>query len=149
VDLALPSTEDAWSLVRVTGTVKTVKNQTIALDLEDAGIAVVIRNVVKYRTKRLVAGDVVDVTGVFDMTGAEPRLLPRAADDILLVRHTEPKTALNAKSGNGTTLPGWTPFGAAAGAVAFTEGVKHARQRMRRKALEHKLAEMTDGPSAP
>lgn len=146
VDLALPSTEDAWSLVRVTGTVKTVKNQTIALDLEDAGIAVVIRNVVKYRTKRLVAGDVVDVTGVFDMTGAEPRLLPRAADDILLVRHAEPKTALNAKSGNGTTLPGWTPFGAAAGAVAFTEGVKHARQRMRRKALEHKLAEMTDGP---
>lgn len=147
VDLTLPSTEDAWSLVRVTGTVKSAKNQTILLDLEDAEIAVIIRNVVKYRTKRLATGDVVDVTGVLDTAGVEPKLLPRTADDILLLRHAEPKITLNAKN-DGTELPGWTPFGAAAGAVAVTEGVKHAQRRMRRKALEHKLAQLTNESSS-
>ena len=141
VDLTSPSAEDAWSLVQVTGTIVSVKGQTVHLDLADAEIDLFIRPIVDYRAKRLLPGDVVNIKGILDTTRDAPRLLPRTAEEIVLVRHAEVKTA--AQLASKQSLPPWTPLGAAAGAVAATEGAKHLHRRKRQKDLEKKLTRMT------
>lgn len=141
VDIELPANEDAWAYMSVTGTVKSVKARNITLDLDGVELVMAIKPSVRYRPQRLVAGDVIRAVGLLDLTGDEPRLLPRSADDISLLKHAEVKTA--AAPASGPTVPGWVPFGAAAGAVALTEGTKHYRKRRQRKILERKLDELT------
>lgn len=141
VDIELPANEDAWAYMSVTGTVKSVKARNITLDLDGVELVMAIKPSVRYRPQRLVAGDVIRAVGLLDLTGDEPRLLPRSADDISLLKHAEVKTA--AAPVSGPTVPGWVPFGAAAGAVALTEGTKHYRKRRQRKILERKLDELT------
>lgn len=140
VDIELPANEDAWAYMSVTGTVKSVKARNITLDLDGVDLVMAIKPSVRYRPQRLVAGDVIRAVGLLDLTGDEPRLLPRSADDIVLLKHAEMKAPAAAPSG--PTVPGWTPFGAAAGAVALTEGTKHYRKRRQQKMLERKLEEL-------
>ena len=138
VDLLAPSAEDAWSFVNVTGTVTRVSGANVMLDLGDAEATVVVKSVVKYRAKRLVAGDVIAVTGLLDTSRDDARILPRTADDIVLLKHAPPKTDANAAGALGPTVPSWTPLGAAAGAVAATEGAKHWHRRRKMRKLEKK-----------
>lgn len=135
VDLALPSNEDAWSLVQVVGVIKSIKSGTIMLDLNETDMKVVIKNVVGYRTARLKAGDTLSVKGLLDLSYEEPRLLPRSSEDINIERHAVAKLApVEPKA-----LPGWTPFGAAGLAIAGTEGYKHLNQKRKQRALEKML----------
>lgn len=143
VDLTAPSIEDAWALMSVTGTVKSVKGRTVLLDLGDAELSVTIRQSVKYRPQRLLVGDVVRVSGLLDTTREPAILLPRSADDILLVEHAKTISAAAAKSPTSMDVPGWTPIGAAAGAVAVAEGAKQLHRRRKQKLLERKLTELT------
>lgn len=141
VDLIAPAAEDAWSLVAVTGTVASVKGSMIQLDLEDADLEVVVKTGLKYRTKRLVPGDVIAVTGLLDTSRDTARLLPRHADEIVIVKHAPPKTGSMAATTQhtGTTLPTWAPIGAAAGAIGVTEAAKHLHRKRKRRTLEKKL----------
>lgn len=143
VDLVVPGAEDAWSLVHVTGTVTGVKGSTVMLNLEDADIAVSIRPVTKFRTARLAVGDVLRVRGLLDLTLQEPRILPRTADDIVLVQHAPPKPAETPMR----ALPGWIPFGAAGVAIAGTEGAKRLRNRQKQRALEKILQTELNSPN--
>jgi hypothetical protein len=93
----------------------------------------------------LLVGDTVRVAGILDLTSEEPKLLPRTADDVVLLKHAEVKQP--AKAVSGPTVPGWTPFGAAAGAVALTEGTKHYRKKRQQKMLERKLEEVASTPA--
>jgi len=142
VDLTAPSIEDAWAFMSVTGTVKSVKGRTVLLDLGDAELSVTIRQSVKYRPQRLLIGDVVRVSGLLDTTREPAILLPRSADDIVLVEHAKTISAAAAKSPTGMDVPGWTPIGAAAGAVAVTEGAKQLHRRRKQKLLENKLKQL-------
>jgi hypothetical protein len=141
VDLISLGAEDAWSFINVTGTVKQIKDPTFVLDLGDAEITVVVRPPVDYRVKRLAVGDVVAVKGILDTSARDPHLLPRSADEITLVSHAQPE-AFTAKT-TSSALPGWTPLGAAAGAVAVTEGAKQLNRKRRQRQLEKKLVELT------
>lgn len=137
-DLLAPGNEDRWSLVSATGTVKRVQgtNITVGVDPANGGeVVVAIRKAVDYRASRLAAGDTIRVTGLLDASNAVPRILPRSADEIVLVAHAAPKTDAAPK----TALPGWTPFGAAGLAIAGTEGIKHYRERRKRRSLEKML----------
>lgn len=142
VDLFAPSSEDAWSLMHVTGTVSDVKGKTIYLDLDDATINVVIRPGVGYRAERLKPKDVISVTGILDTTSDDPRLLPRHAHEISIVS-LAPETIKNTTRTTGPTLPPWTPIGAAGGAIAMTEGAKHLHRRRRQKKLEQQLIDLS------
>ncbi|GEM_PF-6931735 len=138
VDLITPAGEDAWSMVSVTGTVTNVTGSSIHLDLDDAEIDVTMKPVVKYRTKRLIPGDVVSVTGLLDTTRDVPRILPRLSNELVLIKRAAPKvqTTIAAIQSPGTTLPSWAPLGAAAGVVGVTEAVKHLHQKRKLKKLE-------------
>jgi hypothetical protein len=145
VDLELPDNSDAWAYVSVTGTVKSVKTRTVILELGGLELAVNFKTLVKFRPQRLLVGDTVRVAGILDLTSEEPKLLPRTADDVVLLKHAEVKQP--AKAVSGPTVPGWTPFGAAAGAVALTEGTKHYRKKRQQKMLERKLEEVASTPA--
>lgn len=142
VDLFAPSSEDAWSLMHVTGTVSDVKGKTIFLDLDDATISVVIRPGVGYRAERLKPKDVISVTGVLDTTSEDPRILPRHAHEIQIVS-LAPETIKAASTTRGPTLPPWTPIGAAGGAIAVTEGAKHLHRKRRQRKLEQQLVDLS------
>jgi len=143
VDLLAPATEDAWSLVHVTGTVMDVKTKTIHLDLEDAEIDVVIRPDVPYRAERLKPGDVITVSGILDTTGVSPIVLPRRADEITLISRAPTPAATTTAAAKGSELPPWTPLGAAGGAIAVTEGAKHLHRRRKNRQLMKKLSDLS------
>lgn len=143
VDLTAPSIEDVWALMSVTGTVIQVKGRTVSLDLGDAFLDISIKQSVKYRPQRLVSGDIVRVNGLLDPNHDIPVLLPRSADDIVLVGHAKTLSAAGANPFSGPEVPGWTPIGAAAGAVAVTEGAKHLNRRRKQRLLEKKLTQLT------
>lgn len=130
-DLFTPSAEDAWSLVSVSGTILVIKNTTVTVMSDGADVDIAIRKVVGYRTSRLSVGDTINVTGLLNTSTDVPRVFPRTTDDIVLVSH-----AIKKQANASPTLPGWTPFGAAGIAVAGTEGVKHWRERRKRRTLE-------------
>lgn len=132
VDLLAPSNEDAWSFVHVTGTVLNVKGTTITLDLQDAEVLVTIKPLTGYRAARIQVGDTLHVRGVLDTKDETARLYVRSAEDIEIAAHAAPKATGTTKR----TLPGWMPFGAAAVAVAGTEGAKKLRARWKQRSLE-------------
>ncbi len=139
VDLNAPGTEDAWSLAHVTGTVASVKGQLVHLDLGDAELDVLVKPIVKYRVKRLVVGDVIAVTGLLDTTREDSmRLLPRTAEEIVLVKHVGPQAAQLSNQNSFTNLPSWAPLGAAGGAVVATEGARYWNRRRKIGKLEKK-----------
>ena len=143
VDLLLPATEDAWSLIHATGTVTGVSGSTIHLDLEGVDLDVLIKPLLKYRAKRIVVGDTITVTGLLDLSKDDPRILPRRADDIVIISHATPpatKASTSTIQAQGPVLPGWAPIGAAIGAIAATEGTKRLHQKIKIKRLEKKLA---------
>lgn len=143
VDLLAPSTEDAWSLVQVTGTVSSVTSDTIHLDLDDVDLDVIVRPNVGYRIKQLKPNDIITVTGILDTSGDTPRLMPRHADEIMLVSHAPTTTVASSMiAPSGTSVPGWTPVGAAGGAIAVTEGVKQLQRRRKQKQLEKKMRDL-------
>jgi hypothetical protein len=141
VDLIAPSVEDAWSFVQVTGTVDHVMTSSFHLDLTDASVSVSIRPPVNYNLKQLKPGDTVTVSGLLDTSGSEPTILPRASDAISIIRHTQP-AQLTATASTTSPLTGWTPFGAAGGALAVVEGAKQLQRRRLKKALTKKLTEI-------
>ncbi len=142
VDILTPSAEDAWSLIHVTGTVITAKTNAITLDLQDSEVTIAIRPGVNYRAARVKPGDTITVSGVLDMDHETLRILPRTSEDIQLIQHAPTKTSATATP-EPINLPPWTPFGAAAGAIAASEGVKRARQKFIQKKLERKLLALT------
>ncbi|MBI4139108.1 lamin tail domain-containing protein [Candidatus Uhrbacteria bacterium] len=135
VDLTMPAAEDAWSVVAVTGTVRSVRGQTVTLEYAYGDLDIVIKPVANYRAARLTAGDTLTVVGFLDMTRESPRILPRRADDIAIIAHATPKKQPGAMS----PLPGWTPLGAAGLAIAGNEGVKSYRERRKKRALEKNI----------
>lgn len=135
VDLMTPSTEDAWSLIQVTGNVTAVKGQTVSIDLGDADIDMVVKSSIGYRVSRLKVGDTLRVRGLIQLGDLAPTLLPRHADDIEIVGHVNIVPATTQTP----SLPGWTPFAAAGVAVAGTEGLKRLRERYSRLKLEKRL----------
>lgn len=127
-----PATEDAWSLVAATGTVQSVTGNTISLTINDADVDVKIKPGVAYRVTRLKKGDVIQVAGLLDMTSDRLAILPRNADEIVLISHA-PEKIETAKSSTPQGLPGWTPFGAALGAIGAIGGVKKLRTRKKQE----------------
>jgi len=141
VDLIAPSVEDAWSLIQVTGTIDKVGTTSFHLNLHDTSVTVSVPAVVGYRVQRLKVGDTVAVTGIVDTSKEEARVLPRNSQGIILIQNSSPKAA-GSIQGN-SPLTGWTPFGAAAGAIAVTEGAKQVQKRRKQKLLVQKLSELS------
>lgn len=143
VDFLAPGMEDAWGLVTATGTVKTTGTKSVVIDADGVDVTVNIPTAVGYRAKRLVKGDVIHITGLLDPRKEDPTVLIRVPEDIELMAHA-PDTV--APTGAGDTkksggLPDWTPFGAAAGAVAATGGLQRLRTYLRRRKLEAMAAQ--------
>jgi len=136
VDLTAPGLEDAWSLVQVTGTVIGVKGSIVTLDVGETEIDVTIKSQLGYRTARIATGDTLRVRGLLDSSTDIPKLVPRTVEDIEILGHAP---ALAAGKTAETSLPGWTPFGAAAGAILGTEGFKQLRERQKQRTLERML----------
>jgi len=127
-----PAAEDAWSLAIATGTVQAVSASTISLLVDDAEVDVKIKPGVDYRASRLKKGDIINVTGILDMTSSRVAILPRKAEEIILVAHApSPVQVTTPQTAQG--LPGWTPFGAALGAIGAIEGVKKLHSRKKTK----------------
>ncbi|MBU1032424.1 lamin tail domain-containing protein [Patescibacteria group bacterium] len=135
VDMSAPSTEDAWSMVSIEGTVVSVKGSTVTLDTKDGEVEVYFNKVVDYRATRLTEGDTVRISGLLDVSGSLPKIMPRSQEEVTILSHVKPAPEEKAPA----TLPGWTPFGAAGLAIAGTESVKQLRQRRRRRSLEKML----------
>ena len=129
--LFAPSAEDAWSLVNVTGTVLEVKSSSFTILVDEIEIQVKIRPGVNYRAKRLIKNDLVNIAGILDISGEMPTILPRSAEEIQLISH-EQKTEAAPVKAQKNGVPGWTPFGAAAGAIGTIEGFKRARTHFKK-----------------
>lgn len=139
VDLLDPDPEDAWSLVSVTGTAVSATADKIELDASGVDVDAVIRPHVGYDGKHTKKGDTVAVTGIADLRGATPIILPRTADDIRIIAFAPDLQAAAATSSpNVPSVPPWTPIGAAAGALGANEGVKRFRGWVAQRALERK-----------
>jgi hypothetical protein len=134
MDFLAPATDDAWSLVNVTGTVTNVGTSRILLDVDAVEVTVTIPPVSGYRAKRLNVGDTVRVTGLFDPRKEAPTLMIRVPEDVFLVSHA-PQSVTAPEKPAQSTFPDWSPFGAAAGAVAMTGGVQRLRSYMKRRKL--------------
>jgi hypothetical protein len=139
VDFLAPAAEDAWGLVAVTGTVKMVGTTSFVMDVDAIDVTVSAPSATKYRTKRLTVGDVVHVIGLLDPRKESPTILIRVPEDIALTAHapesvTPPSSSSHTSDKQG--LPDWTPFGAAAGAVAATGGFQRIRTLLKRRKLE-------------
>lgn len=135
VDLLAPSQEDVWSVIQVTGTVTNSGSGKATLELGGMPITVKIRPTVGYRAERLLKGDTIRITGIVDTRGEDPILYPRQASEIEMIAHAK---LASATSTNQTSLPAWTPFGAAGITMAVTEGYK----RMRRLTKDRKLKKL-------
>ncbi len=136
VDLLAPSQEDTWSVIQVTGTVTDSGSGKASLDLGGVPINIKVRPVIGYRAERLIKGDTIRITGIVDTRGEEPVLYPRQTSEIEIIGHAKLARATNT---NQTTLPAWTPFGAAGITVAVTEGYKRIRRLTKNRKLK-KLA---------
>lgn len=139
VDFNAPNMEDGWSLIEVTGTVRTVSAGGVTLDLGDAMLEVKIKSASGYRASRIVEGDVLRVRGLLDDRGDEPWLLVRMAEDINLVSHAALATAIAPKR----SMPDWLPFGAAGITIAVSEGyrrLKRVHHERRERILATQLA---------
>jgi len=139
LDLMTYTNEDVWGLVHVSGTVLKIQGKRIHIDINGIETDIIIRPPVNYRAGRLLPGDIIDVIGILDPTGEDPRILPRTFDEIQLLKHVQPK--LSATNSPTPQYPSWTPVGAAAGVVLMTEGAKSYKKRRDIKKLEAKLAE--------
>lgn len=137
VDLTAPSSEDAWSLMHVTGTVQGIRGSVVHLDLGDAEIDILFKPMIGYRVQRLVVGDELTISGILDSTTDPPRLIPRADTDISIIGHASATIASTTTSKN--PLSDYAPIGAAAGAIAITEGAKQWHRRRKQRQLERKL----------
>ncbi|MDD2731293.1 MAG: lamin tail domain-containing protein, partial [Candidatus Portnoybacteria bacterium] len=124
-----PATEDAWSLVSATGTVQAISGSTVNLLVDDSEVDLKIKSGVNYRAARLKKGDVINVTGLLDLTSQRPAILPRTADDITLISYATNSIQQASEPQKPSGLPSWTPFGAALGAIGAVEGVKKLRGR--------------------
>ena len=132
-----PAAEDAWSLASVTGTVVSVSGSTILMSADDTEVSAKIKSGVAYRTARLKKGDTIWVSGVLDMSSEKPALLPRTADEIRLLAHASTKSeSVAAAKTTPQGLPGWTPFGAALGAIGAVEGVKKLKSKKKKVATQ-------------
>lgn len=139
VDLLAPATEDEWSLIEVTGTVANVTKQSVQVDLEDTTVQMRVPSVVQYRTARLTKGDRVRVRGLMSSSQDTTILHPRTADEIILVEH--PKSLMtSASTAQASSIPGWTPFGAAGATIAVAQGVKRIRKIREQQRLNSMLA---------
>lgn len=137
-DFLAPGVEDAWALVTTTGTVKRVATKSLVLDADGVDVAVNIPTVAGYRSKRLVPGDVVSVTGLFDPRKEDATILIRVSEDISLVEHAPesiaaPSDEAKGKAGGGTR--DWLPFGAAAAAAGATGALQRVRGFLKRRRL--------------
>lgn len=129
--LFAPSAEDAWGLVNVTGTILEVKTSSFSILIDEIEVQVKIRPGVNYRAKRLIKEDLVNVTGILDISGETATILPRSADEIQLMSHPV-KKEMSATTTPKNGVPGWTPFGAAIGAIGTIEGIKRVRTRFKK-----------------
>ncbi len=137
VDVTAPGSEDAWSLMHVTGTVQGIHGSVVHLDLGDAELDILFKPLIGYRVKRLTIGDEVTISGVLDITTDPPKLIPRANTEIAIIGHKAATIVQSATQKN--PLSDYAPIGAAAGAIATTEGVKQWHRRRKQRQLERKL----------
>jgi hypothetical protein len=149
VDLLAPSSEDAWSLVAIQGTVTAVGATSFTIETEDAiSITVSAPSIAGFRTKRLVKGDTVQTVGLLNIKKLTPTMIIRTADDVTLVKHAEdtvtaPSTSTQTKS----RFPDWAPFASAGVAIVGTGGAKRLREAMRKRTLKKLMekAKETEG----
>lgn len=128
---ATPSSEDAWSLVAATGTIQSISGQTVTILSGDYEYDIKIKTKTGYRASRLSKGDTISVIGLLDITNDRQAIIPRTAEEIVLASHApekkiESQDTAAAKKG----IPGWTPFGAALGAIGAIEATKKIRSRI-------------------
>ncbi len=130
VELLAPKAEEAWSLVQVTGVVNDVSGSTVHMIVDDIDVDFKIKTGVAYRASRLSKGDTVSIKGVLDIANDMPVILPRSADEIELVSHA-PESFASTTSQEESSIPGWTPFGAAALAVGAIESIKQLKKKFK------------------
>ena len=133
------SYEDAYSMVSVSGTVQSVSGSTINIIADNTDVQIKIKPGVKYRASRLKKGDEIAVTGILDITGDQPAIWPRSANEINLFKHAQIENLENASVASAHNLPGWTPFGAAAIAIGAIEGINKLRRGWGKKKREELL----------
>lgn len=137
VNLLSPSKEDAWSFVNVTGTVRISNHELVRLDTADASFTLQVKPILGYRAERLLPGDVIQVSGLLDTRNAEPKVIPRASEEIVVVSHR--KTAKMPAQKN--SVPPWAPVGSAGASVAVVEGAKYLQRIREQKRLAKMLAD--------
>ncbi len=118
VDLLAPSQEEAWSRVRIEGTISAVQKTSFDLDVGDASVRVRLVPRLGYRAQRLQAGDTVAIQGLLDLRGEEPTVIPQAVEAIEIIRRAAPP----APAAKSPVEQPWLPVGAAAGTLALSEG---------------------------
>ena len=143
MDLLAPAAEDGWSLVTAEGTVKDVNARSFKMESEGVDITIAVPAAVGYRTARLVKGDVVRITGLLDLRKDEPVMIIRVPEDIALLTHAEASVTSPSSHPDANRFPDWVPFGAAAGAVLATGGVKRLHAFWKRRRLETLAAQAT------
>jgi hypothetical protein len=141
LDLLTFTSEDAWSYIQTTGTVRSATNKQISIDADGVEAVIVLRSPLTYRGSRLDEGDVITISGILDITGDTPRIIPTKNEDIVLIEHAPKKfSAISSTTTPLPTYPTWMPVGAAAGMVVVTESAKRLKRRLDLKRLESKLA---------
>jgi len=138
ISLLSPTMEDAWSLVQATGTVNSVSGNTVNLIVDNIDVDMTIKPGVEYRASRLKKGDVINVTGILDISNDRATILPRYANEITLIAHAQESLTTTSKQTQG--IPGWTPFGAAAIAVGAVEGIKKFKQRFKNQTIKQMMS---------
>ncbi len=124
-DLGELGTEDAWSLVQISGHVIESSKTKALIDTGANLVEVNFSKLPQYRAARLMEQDEVQITGLLNMNDSGFTLYPREISEIEILKHAsldsveEPTTS---------GLPGWVPFGAAGLTVAVTEGAKRLRK---------------------
>jgi hypothetical protein len=139
VDLLAPGAEDAWSLVQTSGTVLTVGTSSFTLETEDAlTVTVSAPAVAGFRTKRLIKGDTVQVTGLLNIKKQEPTLIIRVPEDVTIRSHAPESLTSPAAASKETDkrFAGWLPLVSAGAAIAATGGVKRLREELKKRKLK-------------
>lgn len=131
-NLQAPSQEDAWSLLRVEGTITDVQRSSFDMEVDGASVHVRVSNLLGYRVGRLQKNDRVNVAGLLDLRSDDPTIVPQGADAIIIAERAKVVATVSQAP---VSRP-WLPVGAAASTLGLSEGWRRLRDRQKRRREE-------------
>ncbi len=136
---SVDDTEPSWRLAEVSGVVESRSGNSIHLTVGDDEVVTIISPSLAYRPARLAVGDELRLSGLLDTNSRPPRLYPRTADDIVIVKPAHAPT-LNTSSNTHDSIPPWIPVSAAGTTMAAGYGLRRLRQWYEERRLAQQLS---------